>query len=217
MKIVPIIACIFLVSLTFSQNSYYFSNPLPSEEKKVQSVDKKWFGEYNDEERSLTYSFSADGLTIISTQVSSVSKKLVRESSTYSVRGKYIHGVVENDSLPCLLKNGYYFFGIRNRDAVVYPNSPTLLTRISDREYVLNYYENGKYSPVKLAFSRGKLTVSEFDYEPDERSFDFIQEQNETQVDAQNIILLSPTNQEFNQLNTTRFFVETNTFSLITD
>ena len=216
MKIVTIITYIFLSATAFSQNSYYFSNPLPSEEKKVSSIDKKWFGEYNDEERSLSYDFSADGLTIISTQVSSVSKKTVRESSKYSIRDNFIHGVVENDSLQCIYKKGYYYFGIRNRDAVVFKNSPAQLTRLNDREYILNYEEGGKYLPVKLVFSNGKLTVSEFDYEPDQRSFNFIETQSETIIDAQNVIVLSPTQPEFDQLNS-KHFVEQNTFSLITE
>ncbi|MFK7786003.1 MAG: hypothetical protein AB8B56_12845 [Crocinitomicaceae bacterium] len=216
MKILAIITYIFLTGTAISQNSYYFSNALPTEEKKVQTVDKKWFGEYKDEERSLAYSFTENGVTIISTQVSSVSKKLVRESSKYSVKDDFIHGVVENDSLPCILQKGFYYFGIRNRDAVIYKNSPTLLTRISDREYILNYEENGKYLPVKLVFSKGNLTVSEFDYEPEQRQFSFIETQNETEENAQNIIVLSPSNLEFDQLNS-RYFVERSTFSLITD
>ena len=216
MKLLAIITYIFLSGIAFSQNSYYFSNPLPTEEKKVQTVDKKWFGEYKVEEGSFTYSFTADGITVISTQVSSVSKKLVRETSKYSVKDDFIHGVVANDSLPCVLEKGFYYFGIRNRDAVIYKNSPTQLTRINDREYILNYEENGTYLPVKLVFSNGKLTVSEFDYEPDQRSFSFIESQSETKVDAQNIIVLSPSVLEFDKLNS-RYFVETSTFSLITD
>lgn len=216
MKILAIITYIFLTGITFSQNSYYFSNPLPTEEKKVQSVDKKWFGEYKDEKRALAYNFSADGITIISTQVSSVSKRMVRESSKYSVKDDFIHGVVENDSLPCVLEKGVYYFGIRNRDAVIYKNSPTQLTRLNDREYILNYDENGKYLPVKLVFSNGKLTVSDFDYEPDQRTFGFIETQSETKENAQNIIVLSPSDHEFDQLNS-RYFIERSTFSLITD
>jgi hypothetical protein len=216
MKILAIITYIFLSGIAFSQNSYYFSNPLPTEEKKVQSVDKKWFGEYKDEERSLAYNFTADGVTIISTQVSSVSKKLVRESSKYTVKDDFIHGVVKNDSLPCVLEKGFYYFGIRNRDAVIFKDSPAQLTRISDREYILNYEENGKYLPVKFVFSNGKLTVSEFDYEPDQRSFSFIETQSETKENAQNIIVLSPSNLEFNQLSS-GYFVEKSTFSLVTD
>ncbi len=216
MKIVAIITYLLISGITFSQNSYYFSNPLPSEEKKVQSVDKKWFGEYKDEATSLMYSFTADGITIISTQVSSVSKKLVRESSKYSVKGGFIFGVVENDSLRCILEKRYYYFGIRNRDAVVYKNSTTQLTRINDRQYMLNYEENGKYVPIKLVFSNGKLTISEFDYNPDQRSFEFVQAQNESKINTQNIVVLSPSILEFEQLNS-RFFKEKSSFLLITE
>ncbi|MDB0037763.1 hypothetical protein N9F08_00195 [bacterium] len=217
MKIVAIITYIFLSGISFSQNSYYFSNPLPTEEKKVQSVDKKWYGEYKDEATSLMYRFNENGITIASTQMSSVSKKLVRESSKYSVKHNFIHGVVENDSLPCVLEKGYYYFGIRNRDAIVFKNSTTQLTRISDREYMLNYEENGKYSPVKLTFSNSELTISEFDYDPAKQSFSFIETQTESNQNSQNIVLLSPSAIEFNQLNSTSYFVERKTFSKTTN
>lgn len=216
MKIVVIFTYLLISGIAFSQNSYYFSNPLPTEEKKVGSVDKKWFGEYQDEATSLRYEFTADGVTIVSSQVSSVSKKMVRESSKYTVKDDFIFGVVKNDSLPCVLEKGYYFFGIRNRDAVIFENSTTQLTRINDREYLLNYEENGKFVPSKLVFSRGKLTISEFDYSPDQRPFDFVESQSESKVDAQNIVVLSPSALEFDQLNS-RFFKQKSSFSLITE
>lgn len=216
MKIVSIIACIFLASPTFCQNSYYFSNPLPTEEKKVTSVDKKWFGEYKDSERSLSYVFSEEGITAISTQVSSISKKSVRESSKYTIKGDYIFGVVEGDSLRCVYENGYYFFGIRNRDAVVSPYSSAQLTRINDREYILNFNENGKFLPVKIVFSNGKMTMSDFDYDPSKSAFTFIENQRKTTENAQNIVVLSPTQEEFNQISSNNF-VERSTFSLITE
>ena len=131
--------------------------------------------------------------------------------------GNYIHGVVENDSLPCLLEGDYYFFGVRNRDAVIYKNSSTQLTRISDREYMLNYEENGNYSPVKLSFINNKLSVSDFDYDPGERAFSFISAQNESNLNQQNVIVLSPSQLEFQQLNSTKYFVERTAFSRITN
>ncbi|NVK64567.1 MAG: hypothetical protein HWE22_08260 [Flavobacteriales bacterium] len=216
MKIVTIIACIFLSSPTFCQNSYYFSNPLPTEEKKVSTVDKKWFGEYNDSERSLSYVFSEEGITAVSTQVSSISKKSVRESSKYTIKGDYIFGVVEGDSLQCVYEKGYYHFGIRNRDAVISSYSSAKLTRINDREYILNFDENGKFLPVKIVFSNGKMTMSDFDYEPDQNAFSFIESQRKTTENSQNIIVLSPTQEEFDQLSS-KFFVERSTFSLITE
>jgi hypothetical protein len=217
MKIVSIITYLFLSGIAFSQNSYYFSNPLPTEEKKVNSVDEKWFGDYKDEATSMTYSFSSDGMTIISTQISSISKKLVRESSTYSVKKDFIFGVVQNDSLPCILEKGSYYFGIRNRDAVIYKNSTTKLTRISANEYMLNYEENGKYSPVKLTFSTGKLTISDFDYDPSASSFGFITSQQTSILNNQNIIVLAPSIEEFEQLNSKNHFVERTSFSRITE
>ncbi len=217
MKIVAIITYIFLSGIAFSQNSYYFSNPLPTEEKKVQSVDKKWYGEYKDESTSMTYRFNENGITIVSTQVSSISKKLVRETSKYTVKQDFIHGVIEDDSLPCILEKGYYYFGVRNRDAVVFKNSSTQLTRINDREYMMNYEENGKYIPVKLTFSNSKLTISEFDYDPAKRAFNFIETKSESNLETQNVVVLTPTDSEFNQLNSTSYFVDRRTFSRITN
>lgn len=217
MKKVSIIIYLFSVGFAFSQNSYYFSNPLPTEEKKVSSVDVKWFGTYDDGATGISYQFSVDGITIVSTQISSISRELVRESSKYSVKGDFLHGVLENDSVPCILENDLYYFGIRNRDAVVYKNSMTQLTRISETEYIINFYENGNYSPVKLSFSNGKMTVCDFDYDPSERSFNFIETQSESNSGQQSIIVLSPSQLEFDQLNSARYFVERSSFSRVSE
>ena len=65
-------------------------------------------------------------------------------------------------------------------------------------------------------FLKGKLAISEFDYNPDERSFDFVEAQTESKVNTQNIVILSPSSPEFDQLNS-RFFKTKSSFSLITE
>ncbi|MFT5860811.1 MAG: hypothetical protein ACI865_002926 [Flavobacteriaceae bacterium] len=208
MKIFATITTLFISGMIFSQNSYYFKDPVPSMERKVDRVDTKYYGKYQDSKTLAIYEFTADGVYIISINMTSIPKKVVRESSSYSVRDGLIHGVVAGDSIPCALTKGVYYFGVRNREAVVYDGSMTKLTKVSEGQYILNFYENGGFIPVKLNFRSSEVTLSDFDYDQDQTPFAFIEEQTSTSGELQNQILLAPSEEEFARINTSTHFVQ---------
>lgn len=212
MKIFHLIALLFLVSHLRAQSSYYFSEVLPSAANKVLQVDEKWFGNYTKEGSSYSYEVSAEGITVISVQISSVSKEFIRESPTYDVRNNHIFGVVANDSLPCILEKGRYYFGLRNREVVIGPTSLHVLTKIDNTHYMINYSENGNYLPTMLEFSAGGLTIREFEYDPVSSTFPFISEQSKLKIANQQLTILSPTLQEFQELNTPVHFKNHDSF-----
>lgn len=208
MKIFATITILFISGIIFSQNSYYFKAPVPSMESKVDRVDAKYYGKYQDTKTLAVYEFTKDGVFIISINMTSMPKKVVRESSTYSVRDEFIHGVVAGDSLPCVLTKGIYYFGVRNREAVVFDGSMTKLTKISDGQYILNYYEAGGFMPVKLNFRSSEVTVSDFDYDQDQTPFAFVENQTTNSGELLNQIFLAPSEAEFARINTNVHFVE---------
>ncbi len=208
MKIFATITTIFLSGMIFSQNSYLFKDPVPSKEHKVEKVESSFFGKYKDEKSMHIYEFNEEGVFINSLNMSSLPKKVVRESSTYTVRDGFIHGVVKGDSLPCVLQKGIYFFGIHNRVRLVYPGSLTTLTKVSTGQYLLNHYENGAYMPVKLSFKGSSLTLSDFDYNQEKTEFDFVENQSSNKSDSQNQIVLAPSVDEFARINNKTHFVK---------
>jgi hypothetical protein len=210
MKIYSLAASVLLSFIGFSQNSYYFSEPLPSEGNSVEHVDSKNYGTYEAKNGSIAYEFSANGVTIITTIVSSVSREMVRESSQYSVRDGYIHGVIANDSLPCVLEGEYYYFGIRNRDVFVGAGSSNVLTKTNvPGTYIINVRENGNYTPMLFEFNRKTVSISNFDYEGNiGNEFGYITEQKTIKTEFQNLIILSPTVSEYGEMLTHNVFTQ---------
>lgn len=207
MKIVAFIATLAVVFSSNAQYSYYFAEPLPSASQTVSTVPEKYFGSYVAKDGTITYEFNAKGITLISTTVSAISKETVRESPEYSVRNGYIFGVERNDSVPCILEEGYYHFAVRNYDPFVGPGSKNVLTKTSGTgEYVLNIYENGKYIPQLLRFNGKKLEVAHFDYDGEEKGeFSYVSEQQELQLDGLNLILLKPETSDFDRISSQAF------------
>lgn len=200
MKFWFLFTLLFISFLSFGQESYYFTGPLPSSQEQIKTVSEKWFGKYTSSENQRVYEFSEEGVFIISTTISSISRKTLRESSKYEVRNGYLFGVVENDSVPCVLDGENYYFGIRNRDIIAGENSQNVLTKISDYEYILNFIEDGTYVPVKITFLRTQMAISYFDYEPETTIFDFIEDKKTILEGTSTQTLLSPDPEEGKKL-----------------
>ncbi len=202
MKIIGFIASLLLSFISFSQNSYYFSSPLPSEEEKVNHVDAKWYGSYSSLNQPSKYIIDENGIYLVSTVISSISRETIRENSKYSIRNGYIHGVIEKDSLPCVLEGENYFFGIQNKEILIGLGSQNILTKIDEKgTYILNTYENGKYIPTKIVFAGNSISFYYFDYDFDTKVFKFIHEQKNTgSKDEYKEIILYPTEKEMKKL-----------------
>ena len=207
MKIILFSASMLCSLISMAQNSYYFSEPLPSLSAKVQQISSNYHGEFSNSEGTIRYLVNEEGISIISTSVTSIPKETVRETSKYEVRNGHIFGVTQ-DSLPCVLDDGRYFFGVRNRDIYVGEGSPNILTKLESNRYLINQYEEGRYIPILIEFKGKKLTLKYFDYEGTEGEFAFITNQEALKASNQDLVILSPTADEFTQLQNKGFFVD---------
>ena len=208
MKIIGLVASLFLAFSSIGQKSYYFSEPTSSMGEKVTSIDSKYFGKYSAKSEARSYVFSEEGITIISTSVSSISREMIRETSKYEVRNNYLFGVLEGDSIPCFLEGEYYIFGVRNRDILIGIGSNTLLTKISTNRYVIHHFENGLYTPEIVRFEGKKLIFEEFNYDLETTAFDHVAEQKSIPAEHFEIVVLTPTKEEFDHLIQNGSFVE---------
>ncbi len=202
MKIIVLIATLVLSNLSFSQKSYYFENPLSPSNEKITHVSEKCFGSYIGNTGTLTYEVNADGIFVKSTSISSISRETIRESSQYKVRNGFIHGVIKNDSLPCVLDDDRYYFGINNKDVLIGAGSLNILSPLDDygRAYLINTYDNGNYIPMRLEFAMGKLTISYFDYEFDTKLFRFISDKRSINTGGTELVILNPDEKEIKKL-----------------
>jgi len=201
MKTFIIITFLIVSSFTFSQNSYYFSSPIPSKESEINAVESKWFGTYSSLEQPSQYIIDENGIALVSTVISSVSRETIRESSKYFVQNGFIHGVVDKDSLPCVLKGEYYYFGIQNTEVIIGEGSKNRLTKIDENgNFIINTFENGSYIPLKLSFTTNTFSISYFDYDFETKVFRFIKNQNTIKSNDYDLIILSPSEKEMKKL-----------------
>ncbi len=207
MKIVGFLVAVFSVFFVNGQNSYYFAEPLPTASMKVNSVAEKYFGSYAINNGTLEMQFDATGITLVSVTVGSISRETVRESSKYNVRNGFIFGVEVGDSVPCVLNEEHYYFGIRNHDEFVGATSKNVLTKTNDPAiYVLNVFENGRYVPQLLHFKGNKLVVSHFDYSGETTDeFGYIVSQETLQLGGLNLVILKPENSDFDRIKSQAF------------
>jgi len=202
MKIIGLIASLILTFFSIGQKSYYFSEPLPSNQKAQSVVNEKWHGKYAVNNGKNILEINSDGIFMVSTTISSISREEIRESTTFDVRNNYIFGVLLNDSIPCVLEDERYFFGIRNKDVIVGAGSKNEL-RPSGRvanEFILNTYENGYFLPSIMRFETKNVSTGQLDYDYETTVFDFISEKKSVQGQNIEIVVLKPDAAEFNSL-----------------
>jgi len=202
MKIIGLIASLILTFFSIGQKSYYFSEPLPSNQKAQSVVNEKWHGKYAVNNGKNILEINSDGIFMVSTTISSISREEIRESTTFDVRNNYIFGVLLNDSIPCVLEDERYFFGIRNKDVIVGAGSKNEL-RPSGRvanEFILSTYENGYFLPSIMRFETKNVSTGQLDYDYETTVFDFISEKKSVQGQNIEIVVLKPDAAEFNSL-----------------
>lgn len=189
-----------IITGSFAQTSYDFAIPVPPRAREVKAVNVNYFGTYTSENSPFTYEFNETGIYVISTNINSISKETVRESTVYTVRNEHIFGVKENDSIPCVLEDNRYYFGIKNREKIGGYASKNVLLEIKMNQYVLNFEENGKYIPLFLTFSAEGLSLEQFDYDGNTKQFETIDEKTTVTTDIVSVTL-DPTPSEWKKLN----------------
>jgi hypothetical protein len=200
MKIFVFNCMLFLCFLTKAQNSYDFKVTLPPSYKPLSTVDQKFFGIYKTTENGSYYVFDASGVWAVSISYSSISREMIRESTTYSVKNGYIFGVVEGDSLPCELEGERYYFGVLNKQQVIGGNSKNQLMSADKNSFIINFYENGFYTPSFFEFTNKGLQVYHFDYDSESPVFDLIVERENETAGQLTLIHLSPNLMEWKRL-----------------
>lgn len=160
MKKVLVAAIVFVSFFAFSQKTVQFSDPLPPNYVLVRTVDKELFGSYKNATSGSEYLFDENGVSIVTTIISYVTREQVRESSRIKVRGEYIFGISpEGDSLPVFAEGDKYFYGVRTKKLIVGRGSLHQLTRQDANTYILNFNEGLYFEPSLVKFNGKKLEI----------------------------------------------------------
>lgn len=196
MKIISLVIFIAISFYQFAQLSIVFKNPLPTKLGEVSSTDRSYFGTYQSADEMINYIFDEKGVTVYSTTISSMSKELIRETGKYEVRNGFLFGVVKDDSIPCVLDNDRYYFGIRNNQTIIGEGSDHKMTKISSSEYLISNFEDGNYIPTLLKFTSTGCEFSYFDYDEEDAFFQTVSDKKELNGQYFDILILNPNTKE---------------------
>lgn len=200
MKFLFIFFAIISFTLAYSQQSYDFAKPLPPNGKEITTVSKPYFGSYSSKQVDVDYEFNQDGIWAIATIYNSISRETIRESSKYKVKDGFLFGVLETDSIPCELQGEYYHFAVKYKEQIVGGSAKNILVKLSESSYILNFENDGRYTPSLLEFKGKTLNMQHFTYEEDSKLFDGITNRIETSTPQMNYILLEPTSTEWDAI-----------------
>jgi hypothetical protein len=195
-----IISLLLLSFASVAQTSYDFSITLPPNSPEISAVPKSFYGVYSSDSADIDYEFSAKGVFAISTIYNQISRETVRESSKYRVENGYIFGVQKDDSIPCVLEGEYYVFGIKNREQIIGGTAQHKLVQLTPNSFIVNFKENGTFTPSLFEFKGKTLSVRHFTYESEATVFDGIASKKTAASSQMNTISLSPTLEEWNKI-----------------
>jgi hypothetical protein len=215
MKIFSFVVLFFSIFFSTAQDSYEFESTLPPDAKVVEVIDIRYVGQYKNEKTGTIFQFDLEGIKMISTIYSFISRDQIRESSKYQVRNGYLFGVVQNDSIPCYLEDDKYYFGIKRTEVLVGKGSENKLTKIDDRHYVINFKEENGYTPSLLTLKSNKILIQHFTYPSQTVIFDTIKSRKTKESKNNKTHILTPTSKEWKELNKDLIFDDAMVYELV--
>ncbi|MBI2257844.1 MAG: hypothetical protein HYU67_02985 [Flavobacteriia bacterium] len=191
----------FLIILTikitnicvFAQSSFLFKETLPVEVKENSFFDEEYFGKYQGDKQEVYYEINKEGICTVSTMYTFISKEQVRETSRYKVKGDYLFGVVNNDSVLCHFEDDKYYFKIEIKKYL--SKEEVSIKKWKKNKFIVNFIEDGGFSPSIFEFSNKQLIVQHFNYSENEK-FSFINNKETITKEGSLTIYLNPTKQE---------------------
>ncbi len=212
MKKILIITALVLPFFGLTQISYEFAQPLPPGGEALKAPYAQHFGTYKSDFSDICFELTPDGIYMVSTVVSSISKDSVNKGGKYVVRNNHIFGVRETDSFPVALQGSRYYFGISFREEVIGPNSKNVLSRVSNQSYLLNFFEDGGYVPCLFSIVDGTLAIQYFDYDSDTQIFAQVPKRVKKEEQFLTVISLAPKKEDFADLNFLAMFNKEKTY-----
>ena len=197
---------VFTSFLSFGQLSYDFLEPLPPGLPTTETPKKKFHGFYKSFVSERVIEVNENGIFVLNGVVSQVSRQMVRESSSVNVIANYIFGIKEGDSLPCHSDDNFYYFIVPTTEALVDTTSQNILVKISNNSYMLNFSENGTYTPCLFTFMGEELRIQYFDYENETTAFSEIPVAKEADSSGMITKTLKPNIKEFMKIDYSEMF-----------
>jgi hypothetical protein len=212
MKILVFASFFTLTSIFYGQESYEFKNPVPPIGEQLEAFPQTYYGNYENKETGTEFIVNSSGITMVSIIHSYITQEQIRESSKYTLRGGYLFGIVENDSVLYIQEGDKYYFGIKNIERLNDSKNGAIIKKINEKTFVINFKENSGFSPSLLTFTGKSLSLRHFDYPSETKIFDVISNKTNEAKGKLNSISLDPSQKEWEKLDQKIIFGKENVF-----
>ena len=200
-----------LHSVPTENYSLYFHKDFLPATAELQLIPAELHGEYQLEERHENDLRAAAGNTLIidengilleKNRLLSISKKEVRENGSYLIRDGYLHGIIDNDSVPAFLDEDRYYF--------LMPSSAYLFESKADQRLypgskkgeflIFSLAENGGYSLLSIWFRKNSLQLRELDILEAKTDVESLDHDKIIDSDNQSALILKPRSGDWDQI-----------------
>jgi hypothetical protein len=229
-----LISTLMLANFSFSQEelfSFYFHEDGIFVLESVRSVNPRLFGKYeltdlaeNEVRRAAGENLVVDesGVYLEKNRLLSISREEVRENSQYRVSKGWLHGVIENDSVPCALDEEMYYFLIPVKTYLYGSRKgPERLVPISGSRYgIFSQEGNGFFSGIILNFSQNGVSLNEIVFSKhDPNNIEKIETSKTIEEEGNDFstYILSPTVEEWNKFIFARCYQTYDSYSMVND
>jgi hypothetical protein len=145
------------------------------------------------------------GIYLKKNKLITISREEVRENSKYQVKDNYIHGVIENDSLPVALEKELYYFLVPAK-TYLFENKggANRMMQISKTRYAIFTFEDvGYYSVLVAEFTTEGVSLKDLALSTEgPKSLDLVQKKEVSEELSKNYktYILTPDKDEWSQL-----------------
>jgi hypothetical protein len=212
MKKVVLFFFLLIISSTFGQVSYDFAEPLPPSALIAKTTLANHFGTYQLDSSDRLIIICEAGIFAQNNIVTSISRSTIRESTKYQIKDGMIYGVHPTEAYPCFLEGEDYYFGVPNSDLIIGEGCENKLVKISNNAYVLNFFENGTYTPCLIKIINDELRIQYFDYDSDTEAFKNLPVARATTNMGMKNITLKPDVDQFIEVNFSQMFGKENIY-----
>ena len=206
MKNLLLISFVSFCSVLFGQTSYDFAGTLPPGLPEVEIPMEKFFGVYQSFFTERVIEINEKGIFARNGIVSKLSRETIRESSLYSIKDNYLFGFHQTDSIPVYSDSSHFYFVVPTREPIVSTETENKLVRISNTSYVINFRENGTFTPCLISFIGSDLHIQYFDYALETTVFDKVPVAVKKEAKGMLTVTLKPSLEDFSQLKMSEIF-----------
>lgn len=212
MKTILILSYTFITIFAFAQSSYSFKQPLPPNAKIAENLSEELYGRYISYQKDYSIIVSERGLFIERKMKAEISQDELEELTYLEIKDGLLFGAQGDIGIPYSRTGDIISYTVTSKRPLFEFRSSDVLSQLSKNLFIINFNENGSYSPTLLSIYNGQLGLQHFDYSENTTIFKEVNTKEVTHTGNLYEIVMNPDIEEFRTIDLTEMFGKQLTF-----